>query len=167
MADTVFSPENLKVSPIVRLRLLDLMISSWSYLQVHSLIAAGLWQLLIALMKKNWYRQSTFLLGRLKRHAHPTVGRLMSPTRAVCVGECSNELYIWALLLDSWHWIQKESWKSRPGCDGAQMRGPAIPEMQGLWAKCLRTSRCGKKYKPKWENKDKYMPGMVMQVKQV
>lgn len=42
VADTVFSPENPKVSPIVRLRLVDLMISSWSYLQVHSLIAAGL-----------------------------------------------------------------------------------------------------------------------------
>lgn len=52
-----------------------------------------------------WTEKSTFflLLGRFQSQEHATVRRTVSPTKAACVGECINKLYICALLWDSTH----------------------------------------------------------------
>lgn len=113
-----------------------------SNVQVHSLVGAGLWQLSNL---RNLCRESSFLPGRSESYGIPQLGDLMHPWRAVCIGERSSELDIWALLCNSWHWIQIGSWKSRWVVMLLIPEAQQFLGMQSLLAKHLDISRCIKK----------------------
>lgn len=138
-----------KASPTLRLEgRVDTRVAGATCRFTHQLVLACD-NYLIALMKRNSHGRSAFLLGRSESCAHPAVSTVNVSLKGCVRWRIEQQAQHLGsvtrfLTLDS-----MGSWKSSRGCDAAHTRGPAILEMQGLLAKHLYISRCGKKYKPK------------------